>query len=291
MLGRLLLSPPACRDAGELRRGLSGKTVLVTGASFGIGREVALLLGAAGAQVVLLARSEAPLQQLADEIRLLGGQAVAVVADLSSPQEIEDVLRRLKQEVPRLDAVVSNAGRSIRRSAYRAAEKRDLERSLAVNFSGPGTLLLGLLPQLAPGAVLVNVSTVSAKAPFGPRWGAYQGSKAGFDAWFQCLGAEVQAHGGTGGGVRCVSVYLPLTRTRMSAPTYRPSVPALSAREAAESVVYALLRPVTRVAPWWLWWQEAAALLFPGLFRQVFGLLARWDARREAARGTGGKQG
>lgn len=282
MLGRLLLSPPACRGAGELRRVLTGKTVLVTGASFGIGREVALLLGAAGVRVILLARSKAPLQQLADEIMALGGQAAVVVADLSSPQGIDDVLRQLKQEVPRLDAVISNAGRSIRRSAYHAAEKRDLERSLAVNFSGPGALLLGLLPHFAPGAVLVNVSTVSAKAPFGPRWGAYQGSKAGFDAWFQCLGAEVQTQ-----GVRCVSVYLPLTRTRMSAPTYHPSVPALSAREAAESVVYALLRPVTRVAPWWLWWQEAAALLFPGLFRRVFGLLTRWDATKE----TRGEQG
>lgn len=278
MLSRLLLSPPACRDVGRLRAVVAGRTVLVTGASSGIGREVALILGKAGAHVLVLARREAELQSVAREILTYGGQASVIVADLSNPDDVEAVLQRLKDEFGHLDAVISNAGRSIRRSAYRAAEKRDLERSLAVNFSGPSALLLGLLPLCKPGAMLVNVSSVSAKPPFGPRWGSYQGSKAGFDAWFGCLGAEVQAR-----GVRCASVYLPLTRTRMSAPTYGPLTPALSAREAAESVLYPLVRPVWRVAPWWLWWQELLVLLFPGVFRRVFGLLARWDNRKEPA--------
>ena len=278
MLSRLLLSPPACRDVGRVRAVMAGKTVLVTGASSGIGREVALLMGAAGVRVLLLARREVELHALAQEIREHGGSATVYVADLSNADDVQDVIHRIKSEFAALDAVVSNAGRSIRRSAFKAAEKRDRERSLAVNVTGPAALLLGLLPLCQPGTVLVNVSTVSAKAPFGPRWGSYQGSKAGFDAWFGCLGAEVQAH-----EVRCVSVYLPLTRTRMSAPTYGPLTPALTAREAAESVLYALIRPVTRVAPWWLWWQELAALLFPGVFRRVFDLLARWDWRKERA--------
>lgn len=276
MLSRLLLSPPACRDAARLRAVMAGKTVLVTGASAGIGREVALLLGAAGARVLLLARRGAELEAVAQEIQALGGAAVVYVSDLSQPEDVQAVIQRIRTDFGCLDAVISNAGRSIRRSAYRAAEKRDLERSLAVNFTGPAALLLGLLAVLNPGAVLVNVSTVSAKPPFGPRWGTYQGSKAGFDAWFHSLGAEVQAH-----GVRCCSVYLPLTRTRMSAPTYGPLTPALTAREAAQSVLYALVKPVTRVAPWWLKWQELAALLFPGVFRRLFGVLARWDRRRE----------
>ncbi|RJF72882.1 SDR family NAD(P)-dependent oxidoreductase [Deinococcus cavernae] len=272
MLGRLLLSPPACRDIGRVRARWGGRTVLVTGASAGIGREVAWLLGLAGARVLLLARSKAELQQVAHQIRAHGGEAEVLVADLSKPDQVEAAINDIKANHARLDAVVSNAGRSIRRSAFKAAEKRDLERSLAVNFTGPAALLLGLLPLCRPGTVLVNVSTVSARPPAGPRWGAYQGSKAGFDVWFQALGAEIQVS-----GVRCASVYLPLTRTRMSAPTYHPSTPALSAREAAESVVYALVRPVTRVAPWWLGWQELAALAFPGLFRRLFGLVARWD--------------
>ena len=276
MLGRFLLSPPACRDAAQLRSVVSGWTVLVTGASAGIGREVALLLGAAGARVLLLARSEDELHALAREIRGRGGEALVYVADLSNPVDVQEVVQGIKAEHRRLQAVISNAGRSIRRSAFKAAEKRDLERSVAVNFSGPAALLLGLLPLYPPEAVLVNVSTVSAKPPAGPRWGTYQGSKAGFDVWFQSLGAEVQVH-----GVRCASVYLPMTRTRMSAPTYHPLTPALTAREAAESVLFALVYPVTRVAPWWLWWQELTALLFPGLFRRVFGVLARWDARRD----------
>lgn len=278
MLGRFFLSPPACRVAAQWRSVLSGRTVLVTGASAGIGHEVAVRLGAARARVLLLARREAELQAVAQQIRTQGGQAAVYVADLSKPEDVQDVIERIRTAHPELHAVVSNAGRSIRRSAFRAAEKRDLERSLAVNVTGPAALLLGLLPLCPPGAVLVSVSTVSAKPPAGPRWGSYQGSKAGFDVWFQSLGAELQVH-----GVRCVSVYLPLTRTGMSAPTYHPLTPALSAREAAESVGFALIRPVTRVAPWWLSGQELLALLFPGVFRRVFALVARWDERKERA--------
>lgn len=278
MLARLLLSPPACRDAALLRRAVAGQTILVTGASFGIGREVALLLADAGAKVLLTARSVEPLQELADLIAARGGQAEVYRADLAQPAEVEALIQKLRAEHPKLDAVVSNAGRSIRRSAYRSSEKRDLERSLAINFSGPAALILGLLPSLGSGSVIVNVSTVSVKPPGGPRWGSYQGSKAGFDLWLACLGAEVQAS-----GVRVCSVYLPLTRTRMSAPTYGAATLALSARDAAQSVVDALVRPVSRIAPWWLAWQELGALLFPNVMRRALGLverLDRWQERR-----------
>ena len=100
-----------------------------------------------------------------------------------------------------------------------------------------------------------------------PRWAAYQGSKAGFDLWLGSLGNELR-----GRGVRTANVYLPLVRTRMIAPTrmYR-FAPALTPLEAAQSVVYPLVNPVRRVAPWWLGAQQAAALLFPNVLDRALG--------------------
>lgn len=244
----------------------------MTGASFGIGRAAALLLAGAGAEVLLLARSGDELAELATAIRANGGKASAYTLDLSKPAELAPVVAQIQAAHPRINIIVSNAGKSIRRPVLQSGEKQDVERLLAVNFSGPAALLLLLLPRMVAqgGGQIVNVSSVSAGPPPLPRWAAYQGSKAGFDLWFRSLGAELR-----GRGVRVCSVYLPLVRTRMIAPTpaYR-FAPALTPHEAAEAVAYALVHPnIQRVAPWWMKSLELAALLLPGpLGRLLSGL-------------------
>lgn len=275
-----LLSPPACRDGAALAAAVSGRTILVTGASQGIGRATAQLLARAGADVLLLARDHVRLGAVADEIRAGGGRAWVYPCDLASPDAVQATAQRLLQAHPQLQMVVSNAGKSIRRPVILAAQRADLERSLAVNFSGPAALLLALLPGLLAQeqAVIVNVSTVSAKPPGAPRWGSYQGSKAGFDLWLRALGTELLNQ-----GLSVRSVYLPLVRTRMSAASgLYDRFPALSAQEAAEVVAGALVRAQTRVAPWWLRGQEWAALLCPEWIDRGLNRLDVRLRRREA---------
>lgn len=263
----VLLSPPACRDPEVLRAAVQGKTILITGASYGIGEATASLLAQAGAEVVLVARTADRLREVCETIRQRGGKASFYRLDLSQPDEIASAVAQIQADHPRLHAVISNAGKSISRPVMQSMLKRDLERQLAVNFSGPAALILALLPRLTAqgGGVIVNVSSLAAKTPGSPRWGAYQGTKAGFDVWFHSLGAELHLQ-----GLRVASIYLPLTRTRMSAPTkaYR-FLPALSADEAAQAVVLPLVRPARRVAPWWLGWLELVALLFPSFTARV----------------------
>jgi NAD(P)-dependent dehydrogenase (short-subunit alcohol dehydrogenase family) len=142
--------------------------------------------------------------------------------------------------------------------------------------------VLALLPRLLAqdGTVIVNVSTVSARPPGAPRWGSYQGSKAGFDLWLRALGTELLDQ-----DLSVRSVYLPLVRTRMSAASgLYDRVPALSAHEAAEVVAGALVFPRTRVAPWWLRGQEWAALLWPEWIDRGLNRLELWLRRREASR-------
>ncbi|BDP43949.1 hypothetical protein DAETH_39180 (plasmid) [Deinococcus aetherius] len=278
-LARLLLSPPSCRDVGTLRRAVEGKTVLITGASFGIGEATARLFAEAGAEVLLLARTEEKLRAVAEGIRAAGGRAHVYPLDLSRPGDVAPLIEEVERLHPRIDVVVSNAGKSIRRPALQSLERRDLERSLAVNLTGPAALVLALLPCMVGqgGGQIVNVSTVSAKAPAAPRWASYQGSKAGFDLWLRSVAAEVR-----GRGVRVSSVYMPLVRTRMSAAggLYRRA-PALTPREAAEVIAGAVVRPRDRVAPWWLAGQELAALLLPDLIDRVLGGLEDRERRRE----------
>ena len=273
-LRRFLLAPPLCRDLDRLRASVGGKTVLITGASYGVGEATALLLGRAGAEVILLARSQDRLEEVARTLIREGHDASAYALDLYRPADVAPLMAFIESQHPRIDVIVSNAGKSVRRSVLHAAEKRDLERSLAVNFSGPAALILALLPRMVAqgGGQIVNVSSVSAKPPGAPRWAAYQGSKAGFDLWLGSVAAELGPH-----GVTASSVYLPLVRTRMSAATrLYDHLPALTPLEAAQALAQTLVRPTTRAAPWWLFWMEVVALLWPGTLRRALGWI---DAR------------
>lgn len=256
---RYILSPPACHDMALLRQSVQGKTVLITGASFGIGEATALLLAQAGAEVILVARSADKLAQLVEQISQQGGKATAYTADLFKVTEASLLAQTIQVAHPRIDMVVSNAGKSIRRKVTSSFERDDLERSIALNFSSPAALIMALLPRMLEqgGGQIINVSTVSVKQPSAPRWGTYQGSKAGFDVWLRSVANELRAK-----NIRVSSVYLPLVRTRMIAPTKMwEKVPALSALEAAQSIAYAIVSRTDRVAPWWLWPSEFLALL------------------------------
>ena len=135
-LRRFLLAPPLYRelgrDLGRLRAHVGGKTVLITGASYGIGEATALLLGRAGAEVILLARSQDRLEEVARTLTREGHQASAYTLDLSRADDAASLMAFIESRHPRIDVIVSNAGKSVRRSVLLAAEKRDLERSLAV---------------------------------------------------------------------------------------------------------------------------------------------------------------
>jgi NAD(P)-dependent dehydrogenase (short-subunit alcohol dehydrogenase family) len=255
-----LISPPQCRSVARLARVIRGKTVLITGASFGIGEATALLLSRAGAEVILIARSAEKLDSLVAQIVARGGKAHAYPADLYKVTDAAELIRHVEAKHPRLDLVVCNAGKSIRRRITEQFDRDDLERSLALNFSSPAALITALLPRMLAqgGGQIISVSTVSAKQPGAPRWGTYQGSKAGFDLWLRSVACELRPQ-----GIRVSSVYMPLVRTRMSAASgLYDRVPALSSSEAAEVIAYAIVRGADRVAPWWLVWGELLTLLF-----------------------------
>lgn len=238
---------PGWRGAPEtqVRERVAGVPVLITGASSGIGAATARLLGAAGAQLWLLARRRDRLDDLAAEIRSVGGAAEVMATDLAVPERVDEALDRLAGAGLRV--VVHSAGKSIRRSLADSANRfHDVRRTNAVNYLGPIQLLSGLLPamRVTGGGHVINIGSVSATLP-APHWSLYSGSKAGFEGWLRAIAPEIAAD-----RVRTTSIHFPLVHTDMSAVNYA-RWPGLTAPAAAEVVAGCLVRRPRLLDPWW----------------------------------------
>lgn len=252
----------------RLRAAVSGRTVLITGASEGIGAATARRLAAAGATVLLVARTAERLEEVRAEIEAAGGRAFTHPADLSSPEAAAVLATELVAGYRRIDVVVSNAGRSIRRSVADTADRfHDIQRTIGVNHLGPVQLLLVLLPAMraAGGGHIVNVSTAGLSLHT-PLWSAYHSSKAAFDTWLRGAAVELRRD-----HVTVSTAYLNLVRTRMSAPTpHYARAPMMSAAEAAEIVC----RSVAHRRSWSPWWARLGAVVSAAMPRTVERTLA-----------------
>ena len=258
-----LANPAKVSDPDKLRRAVSGKTVMVTGASYGIGEATARKMAAAGATVLAVARSTERLEDLAAAINAGGGRAVAYPTDLTDEGAVSALTKQVTENHGPVDIVVSNAGKSLRRSLHHQYDRpHDFQRTIDINYLGPIWLLLGLLPAMREhgGGHIVNVSSVGARVVPGPQWGAYQASKGAFDRWLRSVAPELHAD-----GVDVTSVYFALVRTRMIAPTpMLGRLPGLSPDEAADAIAKAVIqRPRTNEPPW-MWPAELASVLLAG---------------------------
>jgi short-subunit dehydrogenase len=278
-----LVNPGGAPSAEALRAAVVGQTVLVTGASYGIGEAVARRLAGAGARVLLVARSADRLEQLAGELRAGGGAAEAWPADLCDPDAVAALARSLLEANGAVDVIVNNAGKSIRRSlALSFGRPHDAERTMGVNYLGPVRLLLALLPEMCARrrGHVVNVSTIGVRIAPGPRWGAYQASKAAFDIWLRSVAPELELE-----GVATTSIYMALVYTRMSAPT--PSLrraPGLTPDQAAGLVARAIVTRRRTLAPWWLLPAELLSVGLRGPLALALRLAVRRSADTESAR-------
>jgi NAD(P)-dependent dehydrogenase (short-subunit alcohol dehydrogenase family) len=258
-----LANPARISDPDKLRRVVSGKTVLVTGASFGIGEATARALAAAGATVLLVARSVERLDGIAASVNAGGGRAVVYPADLTDEAAINVLTKQITEGHGPLDIVVSNAGKSLRRSLHHQYDRpHDFQRTIDINYLGPIWLLLGLLPAMRDNGRghVVNVSSVGVRVVPGPQWGAYQASKGAFDRWLRSVAPELHAD-----GVDVTTVYFALVRTRMIEPTpVLGSLPGLYPSEAADAIAKAIIERPRTSAPPWVWPAELASVLLAG---------------------------
>jgi len=251
MPASLLLQTPRARVRRVLRRltgdtssPLAGRTVLVTGASSGIGEATALAVARRGATVLLVARRTDQLARVRAAVEADGGRAAAYACDLTDGDSVDALVERVLAEHGPVDYLVNNAGRSIRRSLHLTYDRfHDFERTMAVNYFGPVRLTMGLLPAMRAQQFghVVNIVTwgVQMKAP---KFAAYIASKAALDTWSRVASRETYRD-----HVTFTNMRFALVRTPMVAPTEAYSERrALTPEQAAEKVVRALEdRPVT----------------------------------------------
>ena len=223
----------------NLRHALDGRVVLVTGASSGIGRAVAGQVGRHGARVLLVSRTAEKLDELRAEIEAAGGRAWTYPTDLSDMDACERMVRRVLEEHGRVDVLVNNAGRSIRRSLAQSLDRfHDFERTMRLNYFGAVKLMLAIVPGMRErgSGHVINISSIGVQS-YPPRFGAYVASKSALAALSRCIQPELADD-----GVAVTNIHMPLVRTPMIAPTgiYR-SFPTIDTDQAAEMVLQAIL--------------------------------------------------
>lgn len=175
---------------------LEGRLALVTGASRGIGRAVALDLARAGAHVVALARTQGALEELDDDIRGVGGDATLVPCDVKDSEAIDRLGSALNDRWGRLDILVANAGVLGPITPLGHVDPKAWDNVLAVNVTANYRLIRSLDALLrasdAGRAVFIS-SGAGHRAELRPYWGPYAVAKAALDAMARTYAAETSS--------------------------------------------------------------------------------------------------
>jgi uncharacterized protein len=194
---------PTSPDALDQRQERRAETVLITGASSGIGRELARIYACDGERLVLIARREDKLRQLADELAAkYGAEAQVVPADLSRPESPDEIVATLAQRHIDVDVLVNDAGFGAHGMLAQIGVERQLEM-IQVNVAALTQLTALLLPGMVErrhGAIL-NVASVAAFQP-DPKQAVYGATKAYVLSLTEALAEELR---GSGVRVSCLA--------------------------------------------------------------------------------------
>lgn len=172
---------------------LQKKVALVTGASRGIGKAIALALAAEGAIVVAMARSEAKLRQLQNEIKATGGKAHIITADLALPDSPKQIIEQAMSQCGRLDILINNAG-IVAQGLLIETSVEQWDQLMAVNARAPFLLCKEAIPHIKAtggGTIIQIVSVIGVKGYVNQ--GAYTASKHALMGMSKVLAQEVQA--------------------------------------------------------------------------------------------------
>lgn len=172
---------------------LQGKVALITGGGSGIGKATAFLFAEHGAKVALLGRTESELNAVASEIKARGGEAVALLADVSKPETMEAATEALIAQYGRLDIVFANAGVNGVWAPVEEITIEEWQQTININLSGTFYTLKYTIPHLKKqgGAIVINSSVNGTRIFSNTGATAYSATKAGQAAMAKMLAVEL----------------------------------------------------------------------------------------------------
>jgi short-subunit dehydrogenase len=223
------------------------RVVAITGASAGIGRATALRLAKDGASLILCARRRELLKATAEDVIRNGGQALPIVADVTSEADMNDLVSRGVERFGRLDVMMCNAGFGL----YGALDQIPADKMrqvINVNYVGSYLAIRAALPvfrRQGSGHILIISSIVGQRGI--PYMGAYAATKSAQVGMAECLRAELQ-----GTGIHVSIVFPVSTDTEFFAVMKQASgfaTRALGPRQSADTVANAIAKAIERPRP------------------------------------------
>ncbi len=263
------------------------RVVLVTGASSGIGRDVALRFSEMGAKVAVLARRKRLLDELAHEIESHGGSALVLPADVTKRAEVYEAVERTLKDLGRIDVLVNSAG-IMTPDPVESMKPRDLERMMAVNLFGTLHAMQAVLPSMrrAGSGNIVNIGSLAGRRGMTPL-GGYAASKFALVGLTEALRIELFRSGVKASLVMPGVVDTELGRAKSGdepRPGLAQAMRAMPVRWVTWAVIAAVVLGLAEVdVPPGVSVAEKLASLFPGLTDAVLALgtqFVEWIGKR-----------
>ena len=286
-----LMSTSSKKGEKEMKRHFENKVVLVTGASRGIGRDVALAFAREGARLILAARSADQLAQVQEEVRALGADALSVPTDVTSSAAVKSLVDTAMDRFGRIDVLVNNAGIGKVGDVASPEFADNVRQTLQASLFGMIDVTQRVLPILRQqrSGTIVNMSSVMGRKAFA-RFGSYAIVMHGVSAFSDALRQEL-----AGNNIRVSVIHPALTATDFLIdvdaaelpPPFRHMTP-VSSEEVARSVVAAVRRGTRRVV---LPRPANFLLLGEALSPRIGDLIASALTRRPIARLVGMSRG
>ncbi len=172
------------------------KTIVITGATSGFGLAMAEKFAENGDSLILVARTESKLGEVAEKVKSLGGKAIVMAGDVTDDKTFETVLKSGVKEFGQIDVLINNAGGGVKIAPIEKMDNESVQSCMELNLTSVIAACRTIVPQMKKQkqGLVINLTSACAKFAW-PEWSVYSAAKAGLSMFSRCLHAELRPFG------------------------------------------------------------------------------------------------